>query len=100
VLNTSTGQYRNTISNMISPETIKSLSESIHSDVIALRRHLHAHPELSFHEFETSAFVKRYLDNIGISWKPVADTGVLATISGKLPSHEVIALRADMDALP
>jgi amidohydrolase len=61
---------------------------------------LHAHPELSFEEYETSAFVKSELDKTGISWKAVAQTGVLASITGKLPSDQVIALRADMDALP
>ncbi len=81
-------------------DAIRTLSASIHGEVVATRRHLHAHPELSFQEHETSAFVKRQLDDAGVSWQPVADTGVLATISGKHPSDKVIALRADMDALP
>ncbi len=81
-------------------KAIKDLAVGIHGDVVALRRHLHAHPELSFQEYETSAFVKKQLDEMGVTWKRVADTGVLATITGKLPSAEVIALRADMDALP
>ena len=85
---------------MISIAAIKRLSEDIHGDVVALRRHLHAYPELSFQEHQTSAFVKKQLDELGISWKPVADTGVLATIVGNMPSEQVIALRADMDALP
>lgn len=80
--------------------SIKELSAQIHSDVVRLRRHLHAHPELSFEEHKTAAFVKSELDRIGISWKAVADTGVLATVTGKLPSGQVIAVRADMDALP
>jgi amidohydrolase len=81
-------------------EKIKELSGQLHTEVVSLRRHLHAHPELSFQEYETSAFVKRELDNTGIPWKAVAETGVLASITGKLPSDQVIALRADMDALP
>ena len=79
---------------------LKEISSNIHKHIIGIRRHLHANPELSFKEYETSAFVKEQLDAMGISWTSVADTGVLATVSGKLPSAEVIALRADMDALP
>lgn len=81
-------------------EKIKQLSSEIHSDVISLRRHLHAYPELSFEEHETSKFVKQQLDAMGISWKSVAGTGVLATLSGAVPSDAVVAVRADMDALP
>lgn len=81
-------------------ESIKELSARIHGDVVALRRHLHAYPELSFEEHETCAFVKRELDRLGIPWKAVAGTGVLAWVTGALPSDEVVAVRADMDALP
>ncbi len=81
-------------------ETIKSLSADIHADVVAIRRQLHANPELSFQEHETAAFVKRQLEQIGVSFQEVASTGVLATVKGNIPSDKVIALRADMDALP
>jgi amidohydrolase len=80
-------------------QRIKQLAFSISKDVVGNRRHLHAHPELSFKEYETSAFIKEQLDEIGIPWKPVADTGILATIRGEKSSDGVIALRADMDAL-
>ncbi|MEX2234506.1 MAG: M20 family metallopeptidase [Cyclobacteriaceae bacterium] len=79
---------------------IKEISGKIHGDVIKLRRHLHTYPELSFEEHQTAAFVKSQLDALGIPWKAVASTGVLASMSGKIPSDSVIALRADMDALP
>ena len=85
---------------MIHPDEIKSLSADIHADVIKLRRQLHANPELSFEEYKTCAFVKDQLDNLGIAWKAVAETGVLASIVGERSSDDVIALRADMDALP
>jgi amidohydrolase len=79
---------------------IRELSGKIHGDVVRLRRHLHTYPELSFDEHHTAAFVKSELDTIGIPWKPIATTGVLATVTGKIQSDQVIALRADMDALP
>lgn len=81
-------------------EKVQALAESNHNDVVAIRRHLHQNPELSFAEYQTSAFVKAQLDNLGISWSPMADTGLVALIKGDKPSEAVVALRADMDALP
>lgn len=81
-------------------DDIKEMAAKISSGVVANRRHLHAHPELSFHEHETSAFVKKQLDDMGISWQSLANTGVVGIIKGEKPSDQVIALRADMDALP
>lgn len=79
---------------------LKKISAGIHGEILGFRRHLHAHPELSFQEYETAAFVKKQLDAMEIPWRAVANTGILATISGEISSQEVIALRADMDALP
>jgi amidohydrolase len=79
---------------------IKQSANDICSNVIENRRHLHAHPELSFCEYETSAYVKTRLNELEISWKPLAGTGVVAVIQGEKPSSQVVALRADMDALP
>jgi amidohydrolase len=81
-------------------QEIKERSKKIAETVIGYRRHLHAHPELSFKEYETSAFIKASLDELGISWQEMAGTGVVAEIQGDVPSDKVIALRADMDALP
>ena len=81
-------------------DEIKQLAKEIYSNVIENRRHLHAHPELSFCEYETSAYIKARLNEMGISWKAMAETGVVAIITGEKSSDEVIALRADMDALP
>lgn len=61
------------------------------------RRHLHQHPELSFQEFETSAFIKQRLTDLGISHRSVATTGVVGHIGR---GERCIALRADIDALP
>lgn len=81
-------------------EDIKFLSKQIFPEVVANRRHLHANPEISFEEFETSLFVQKKLDEIGIPWEVMANTGVVAHLKGNLPSDKTLALRADMDALP
>src|SRR5579863_6428339 len=78
----------------------RQLAAAMLADTIAVRRHLHAHPELSFSEKETSAFIKARLDTLGISWKAMAGTGVVGTIEGGHASDRMVALRADMDALP
>ncbi|MCF8254318.1 MAG: amidohydrolase, partial [Bacteroidia bacterium] len=82
-------------------QKIKEKAKSLSNNLIAIRRHIHSHPELSFQEFETVAYVKAQLDAIGISQiKPMANTGLEVLIEGKNPSKKVVALRADMDALP
>jgi len=86
---------------MIASEQIKKIAKAIHGNVIANRRHLHQHPELSFHEFETQKFIEQQLQLIGITdFERVANTGVVALIKGKNPTKKVVALRGDMDALP
>jgi metal-dependent amidase/aminoacylase/carboxypeptidase family protein len=79
---------------------IKELAANIFNDVVGSRRHLHANPELSFHEYQTSAFVASKLDELNIPYQKMADTGLVALIKGDLESDRVVALRADMDALP
>jgi len=81
-------------------EKIKSLARQFHADVISIRRHIHQHPELSFHEFNTQKFVEERLDEFQVPHHRLANTGVVAMIEGKNPSKKVVALRADMDALP
>jgi amidohydrolase len=81
-------------------EKIQQLSKDIFNDVVANRRHLHSHPELSFHELETSVFVANKLEELGLEYHKMADTGLVALIKGDKPSDQVVALRADMDALP
>jgi amidohydrolase len=79
---------------------IQDLAKNIFDEVVANRRHLHSHPELSFHEVETSAFVAKKLDELGIGWERMAENGLVALIKGGKPSDKVVALRGDMDALP
>lgn len=82
-------------------DKIKQLAETAFNTVLADRRHLHKNPELSFKEFLTQQYVWERLDEIGISnKKKIAETGIIAMIEGKNPSAKIIALRADMDALP
>ncbi len=81
-------------------EKIKQLAREYAPDLISIRHHLHAYPELSYQEFETSKFVQGKLSNAGIPFRVMATTGVVGLIEGKNPGKRVIALRADMDALP
>lgn len=69
-------------------------------ELIAIRRHLHAHPERSFHETETSAYLERVLRDHGIDVlaNPM-ETGVVAQITGA-HAGPTVALRADIDGLP
>lgn len=82
-------------------DKIKALARQYKPDVIGVRRHLHAHPELSFQEFETSAYIQSVLTQWGIPFKNnIVKTGIVATIEGRNPQSKTIALRADIDALP
>lgn len=82
-------------------DKIKTLAKAYKEEIIQTRRHLHTHPELSFQEFKTAGFVKERLVEIGITQiESKADTGWSALIEGRNPQKQVLALRADMDALP
>ena len=81
-------------------ERIQQLAQKYAPEFIDIRHHLHANPELSYKEFETSAFVQKKLTEFGIPFDVKATTGVVGLIKGKNPDKKIIALRADMDALP
>jgi amidohydrolase len=81
-------------------EKIQKLAADVFEQVVGFRQHIHANPELSFKEFETSAYIQEQLKAYGIPFSIMANTGVVGIIKGDLPSEQVIALRADMDALP
>lgn len=78
---------------------IQTLAAKYFETYKQIRHHLHAHPELSYKEYNTAAFVKGELDKLGIPYQAMAETGVIAVLEGR-PSDRVVALRADMDALP
>ncbi len=68
-------------------------------DLTEWRRHLHAHPELSFQEFETTEYIARFMDEWGIPYTRPTPTGLVGVIEGSRPG-KTIAVRADIDALP
>lgn len=79
---------------------IKELAQQLSPTFVEVRRHLHAHPELSYQEIQTSAYVQEQLKKIGIPFQVMSTTGVVGIIEGKDPGSRILALRADMDALP
>jgi amidohydrolase len=81
-------------------EKIKQLAQAHAGEFVANRRHLHQNPELSYQEYNTQKYVAERLKEIGITPTSIANTGLVATIEGRNPSSKVVALRADMDALP
>ncbi|MFB6457240.1 M20 family metallopeptidase [Chitinophaga sp. Hz27] len=82
-------------------DKIRQLAKELQPSTIANRRHLHTNPELSYKEYNTAKFIEAQLDAYGIRHERMADTGVVALLKGeKAASDAVIALRADIDALP
>lgn len=82
-------------------EIIQSLATQYQEELIAVRRYLHAHPELSFEEVETAKFIASKLQEFGIEHQTnIGGNGIVGYIKGKNPDSKTIALRADIDALP
>ncbi len=82
-------------------DKIKNLAISGFDEWVAIRRHLHTHPELSFEEEQTAAFISDTLTQYGIEHhNNIGGHGIVALIKGNHPHKKTIALRADMDALP
>jgi amidohydrolase len=82
-------------------QRVKKLSAQYLPEITVIRRHLHAHPEISFEEYNTSDSIAFKLKEYDIPFKQgIVKTGIVALIEGKNPSSKTIALRADMDALP
>ena len=82
-------------------DKIRNRAKTYFPDVVKMRRYLHAHPELSYEEVETGKYVAQKLAELGIPHvHGVAENGVVGLIEGRNPSKKIVALRADMDALP
>lgn len=82
-------------------DSILKESATLKNQVISLRRQFHKHPELSYKEFETSAFIKNWLRENNIEFRDnIAGTGIIASIRGNGEGNKVIAVRAEMDCLP
>lgn len=82
------------------PQKIKALAADILPYIIGVRRHIHRFPELSFEEFETSAYLAKILEEKGISYTHGwVKTGIVATVYGEMPGPKR-AFRAELDALP
>jgi amidohydrolase len=80
---------------------IKTLSTQYYNEIVEIRQHLHKYPELSQQEKITSEYISKKLSDLNIKFKNgIAKNGIIATIEGKNPNSKIIALRADMDALP
>lgn len=88
---------------MISPDQLRAAGDTLFNDTVRVRRHLHRNPELSFREERTASFICEELDSAGIPYEAgIGGHGVVATIEGAVDEQRgrVIALRADIDALP
>jgi amidohydrolase len=86
---------------MIDNKLVLSRARDFYNDVVAIRRHLHQHPELSFEELETSAYLQKQLTEMNIPFRTgYVKTGIIGWIDGSGGNGKTIALRADMDALP
>ncbi|MGB0851167.1 MAG: M20 metallopeptidase family protein [Bacteroidia bacterium] len=81
-------------------DRIKQLAEANYSDLIQTRRHLHQNPELSFEEYETTAFIANKLKGLGYDLEKITETGGYIDVKGKNPDSKIIAIRGDIDALP
>lgn len=84
---------------MISTE-ITAMAARVYDRAVELRRHFHRYPELSYREFETTRRIIEELEPLGYEIHRPLETGCIAVLRGGVPSERVLALRADIDALP
>ncbi|MEM6253116.1 MAG: M20 family metallopeptidase [Cyanobacteria bacterium P01_D01_bin.156] len=82
-------------------DKIKAITEKITPRLIEIRRHIHAHPELSGQEYQTAAYVAGVMSSCGFHVQEmVGKTGVVANLKGTGDTADILAVRTDMDALP
>lgn len=90
-----------TLRNLILTEDIKKKAASLSGELIEIRRYIHAHPELSFNEVNTEKYISGLLKSWNIEHKTgIGGHGIVGLIKGKNPDKKILALRADLDALP
>jgi metal-dependent amidase/aminoacylase/carboxypeptidase family protein len=82
-------------------DRIRAIATELAPRLIEIRRHLHAHPELSGQEYQTSAYIAGVLSAAGLYVKEsVGKTGVVGELIGEGTDDRILAIRTDMDALP
>ena len=84
-------------------ERIRSKTSELYSEIVGIRREIHRHPELSFQEFHTTALIREHLERLKLKIEhDFLETGVVALLEGsdRKPGRALVALRADIDALP
>ena len=84
-------------------ERIRSKTSELYSEIVGIRREIHRHPELSFQEFRTTALIREHLQRLKLKIEhDFLETGVVALLEGsdRKPGRTLVALRADIDALP
>jgi HPt (histidine-containing phosphotransfer) domain-containing protein len=80
---------------------IQEITKSLAPRLIEIRRHIHAHPELSGQEYQTAAYVAGVLSSCGLRvQEAVGKTGVVGDLNGEKNQEKILAIRTDMDALP
>ncbi|MDW0110784.1 M20 metallopeptidase family protein [Sporosarcina aquimarina] len=81
-------------------EKLYTLLDNSFDDMVSIRRHLHQHPEVSFHETNTAKYIQDFYKDLGVEYRSnVGENGVVARVEGSKPG-KTVALRADFDALP
>lgn len=81
-------------------EKLYTLLDNFFDDMVSIRRHLHQHPEVSFHETNTAKYIQDFYKDLGVEFRSnVGGNGVVARVEGSKPG-KTVALRADFDALP